>query len=202
MVDPAVGGRVLRMCARRLLLTPVLAALAACATAPRPAAPASGVDLAVCTMSVSNAPAADSRGRILGFSPFVEIREVTLARAPVAACLSSGFGPRPGGAQNFHNGVDLYTRMPAPVWAAGDGVVAAATRLRGYGLTILIRHGRGIETRYAHLSEFAAGVQAGARVRAGQIIGRTGETGNATAVHLHYEILIDGRAVNPITVTR
>lgn len=202
MIGRAEGGWVLRGFVRRFSILTAVVALSACATAPRPTTSSGVADLTLCATSVSNAPAADSRGRILGFTPFVEVRGLTIARAPVDACLSSGFGPREGGAQNFHNGVDLFTRIPAPVWAAADGEVAVAGDLRGYGETVLIRHGRGVETRYAHLSEYAVGVRPGARVRAGQLIGRTGRSGNATAVHLHYEILIDGRAVNPITVSR
>lgn len=202
MIVRAVGGMELRVSVRRLAISIALASMAACATAPKPAVTAASPALELCATAVSNAPPTDPRGRIVGFTPFVEIRGLTLARAPVDGCLSSGFGPRPGGAQNFHNGVDLYTGAPTIVWSAADGVVVAAESLRGYGLTVLIRHGRGVETRYAHLSELAGGVRPGARMRAGQSIGRTGKSGNATAIHLHYEILIDGRAVNPITVSR
>lgn len=205
MIEAAEVGGVARMLRIRLLILTACAGLSACASAPPPqgsGGPYASSSLSLCGTNVSNAPAIDGRGRVIGYEPFVEIRGVRLARAPVAACLSSGFGPRPGGAENFHNGVDLYTRTPTLIRAAGDGVVVAVATLRGYGMTILIRHGRGVETRYAHLSEYAPGLREGARVEAGDYIGRTGETGNATAVHLHYEIIVDGRAVNPITVNR
>ncbi|HXI86870.1 MAG TPA: M23 family metallopeptidase [Parvularculaceae bacterium] len=183
------------------LITCVLtsAALAACATtheAPR-AAP-QNASLSLCAMHVSNAPAADAHGRIIGYSKFIDERGVELVRAPVKACLSSGYGPRKGGAGGFHEGVDLYTRVPAPVRAAAAGVVVETGRERGYGNVVTIRHGRGVETRYAHLSAIEPGISRGARVMAGEEIAMTGRTGNATAVHLHYEILIDGRPINPL----
>lgn len=178
--------------------------LAACASAPKSAAPlprsASAHALAICPGRVSNAPSADGRGRIARFSPYADIRGNELVRAPVTGCLSSGFGPRRGGAGRYHEGVDLFTRNPAPIAAAGDGVVESAGAMRGYGNVITVRHRNGVATRYAHLSAFS--VQKGARVRQGQVIGRTGDTGNATAVHLHYEVLVDGRPVNPLTVGR
>jgi murein DD-endopeptidase MepM/ murein hydrolase activator NlpD len=180
------------------------ATLASCTSAPKSAAPqlrgAHAQALAVCPGRVSNAPSTDGRGRIAQYSPYAEIRGNALARAPVPGCLSSGFGPRRGGAGRYHEGVDLFTRSPAPIGAAGDGVVESAGVMRGYGNVITVRHRNGVATRYAHLS--ALSVRKGAHVRRGQTIGRTGETGNATAVHLHYEVLVDGRPVNPLTVGR
>lgn len=189
----------------RLVVCVLLSSLlASCASAPKSAAPpprsASAQVLAVCPGHVSNAPVADERGHIERFSPYADIRGIELARAPVTGCLSSGFGPRRGGAGRNHEGVDLFTRNPVPIAAAGDGVVESAGSMRGYGNVITVRHKNGVATRYAHLSAFA--VHKGARVRQGQVIGRTGDTGNATAVHLHYEVLVDGRPVNPLTVGR
>lgn len=186
--------------ARFLVIGCIAVGLTACASTPKGGALSIGGAPTLCAGKVSNAPKTDSHGRVAGFSPLADVRGVTLARAPVDACISSGFGPRNGGAGSFHNGVDLYTGSPSPVAAAGDGVVQSAGKLSGYGSTILIRHENGVETRYAHLSSFASGVRKGARVRRGEIIGRTGRTGNATAVHLHFEVLVDGRAVNPLTV--
>ncbi|MCA8896497.1 MAG: M23 family metallopeptidase [Parvularculaceae bacterium] len=186
--------------ARFLVIGFIAVGLTACASTPKGGALSIGGAPTLCAGKVSNAPKTDSHGRVAGFSPLADVRGVTLARAPVDACISSGFGPRNGGAGSFHDGVDLYTGSPSPVAAAGDGVVQSAGKLSGYGSTILIRHKNGVETRYAHLSSFASGVRKGARVRRGEIIGRTGRTGNATAVHLHFEVLVDGRAVNPLTV--
>lgn len=172
--------------------------LAACASAPKGVADGPS-HLALCDgISVSNAPATDAYRRVVGYTPFARIRGKLIARTPVEGCLSSAFGPRRGGAGAFHEGVDLYTGSPAPVAAAGDGLVRLSASLRGYGRTIEIDHGDGVVTRYAHLSR--AAVRTGAKVRAGELIGETGRTGNATAVHLHYEILVDGRPLDPLRV--
>lgn len=179
-----------------------MVAAAACATTQGPVgAPYSMHSLAVCTgMSVANAPEKGPDGRLVNYSPMTAVRGALLARAPVEACLSSGFGRRSGGAGSMHEGVDLYTGAPRDVLAGGDGRVAFIREVRGYGLMIEIEHGAGVATRYAHLSSTAPGLYAGLRVRAGERIARTGSSGNATAVHLHYEILIDGRAVDPLRI--
>lgn len=158
--------------------------------------------LKVCPgMDVSNAPAADSNRRLMNHRPYSRVHGVTLATAPVDACLSSGFGPRRGGASSHHNGVDLYTRYPTPIYAAGDGRVSIISTMRGYGRVIEIAHTNRVKSRYAHLSSFARGLQVGDRVREGDLIGYTGASGNATAVHLHYEILVDGRPRNPLAAS-
>ena len=172
-------------------------ALAACATAPGPPTAQSGA-LFVCAGGVSNAPATDGRGRVKGYQPVASLRGARLLRAPVEACVSSGFGPRRGGAGSFHEGLDLYTGRPRAVAAGGDGVVEFIGSQRGYGRTIVIRHGSGLKTRYAHLSSYARGLKPGDRVYQGEQIAMTGRTGNATAVHLHYEILVRGRPVDPL----
>lgn len=169
------------------------------ATSPPPAQ--TTAPLSLCSgVSISNAPPTDGFQRIANYQPQAYIHGAAVMRAPVSACVSSGFGPRRGGASGFHHGVDLYTRDPAPVYAGGDGVIEAITVMRGYGNTILIRHAGGVKTRYAHLSAYAPGLRTGDRVRAGEFIGHTGRTGNATAVHLHYEIIVDGKPRNPLTV--
>ncbi len=176
-------------------------ALGACATAPprQPGVPWSAGALELCAgVSVSNAPAADGARRILAYTPFTSVRGIFLARAPVAGCLSSAFGPRSGGAGAFHEGLDLFTGAPRAVVAGGDGEVTVAGDRRGYGLTVVIAHGRGVSTLYAHLSDLAPGIREGAFVGAGGAIGRTGRSGNATAVHLHYEILIEGQPFDPL----
>ena len=177
-------------------------ALAACATAPvaPPTDAAFARSLSLCAGDVSNAPPIDARRRVEDFTTFAEIRGVTLARAPVQGCLSSGYGPREGGAGKFHAGIDIATVTPRPVRAAADGVVVSFGEEGAWGQKILLRHRRGVETRYAHLSEYAPRVARGAHIAAGEIIGLTGKTGNATGVHLHYEIIVDGRALNPLTV--
>ena len=116
------------------------------------------------------------------------------------AAFTSGYGVRSDpfrGAAAMHAGIDLAGPTGTPIHATADGVVReAGWNSGGYGRLIKIDHGRGIETRYAHLSSMA--VSPGQRVTRGQVIGRMGSTGRSTGSHLHYEVRIDGRAVNPI----
>jgi murein DD-endopeptidase MepM/ murein hydrolase activator NlpD len=113
---------------------------------------------------------------------------------------TSGYGTRTdpfrGGAAR-HQGIDLAAPMGTPIYATADGTVTAAGwNSGGYGNLIKVDHGRGIETRYGHLSRILVG--AGQRVTRGQLIGHMGSTGRSTGSHLHYEVRIDDRAVNPI----
>lgn len=159
-----------------------------------------GPALHVCPGHVSNAPATNAKRKIVNFDPVAEISGVAIARAPVRSCVSSGFGPRRGGATSFHHGVDLYTKSPTAIYASGDGVVENIGTRKAYGRTILIRHKDSVKTRYAHLSSYARGLSAGTRVRSGDLIGYTGESGNATAIHLHYEVLVHGKRRDPLTI--
>ncbi len=116
------------------------------------------------------------------------------------AAFTSGYGVRSdpfGGGASRHMGIDLAGPMGTPIYATADGVVSASGfNNGGYGNLIKLDHGRGVETRYGHLS--ALMVSAGQRVTRGQMIGRMGSTGRSTGSHLHYEVRIEGRAVNPI----
>jgi murein DD-endopeptidase MepM/ murein hydrolase activator NlpD len=116
------------------------------------------------------------------------------------AAFTSGFGVRSDpfrGAAAMHAGIDLAGPSGTPIYATADGVVAEAGYNRGgYGNLVKIDHGRGIETRYGHLSAIL--VSPGQRIIRGQQIARMGSTGRSTGSHLHYEVRIDGRAVNPI----
>lgn len=115
------------------------------------------------------------------------------------ARMSSGFGMRNHpvrGGRRMHKGVDLAAPTGTPVYATADGIVGLARWGRGYGLYIKIDHGAELETRYAHLSRLA--VSAGERVEKGEVIGYVGSTGWSTGPHLHYEVRVDGVAVNPI----
>ena len=116
------------------------------------------------------------------------------------AALTSGYGVRSDpfrGAAAMHAGLDLAGPSGTPIHATADGVVAVAGFNRGgYGNLVKINHGRGIETRYAHM--LSLNVTPGQRITRGQVIGRMGSTGRSTGSHLHYEVRIDGRAVNPI----
>lgn len=186
------------MAMRFVALTVLALGLAACVTAPAPPAPETVGALRVCPGRVSNAPLTDGSGRVRNFDPVMRIGGVALLRAPVDGCVSSGFGPRRGGASAFHEGVDLFTRRPRSIIAGGDGVIAFIGSQRGYGRTVVIRHNAQVKTRYAHLSSYARNLREGAKVARGDPIGRTGDSGNATAVHLHYELIIRGQPVDPL----
>jgi murein DD-endopeptidase MepM/ murein hydrolase activator NlpD len=95
----------------------------------------------------------------------------------------------------FHAGVDIKAHWGDPVGASQRGVVEFAGWYHGYGNLIIVGHGGGVRTHYAHLSSFE--VEVGARVERGTIIGRAGSTGRATSPHLHYEVRVDGVALNP-----
>jgi murein DD-endopeptidase MepM/ murein hydrolase activator NlpD len=96
-----------------------------------------------------------------------------------------------------HLGVDYAAARGTPIIATADGTVMRAGRWGGYGIIVTVRHPKGFETRYAHMQNVARGIRAGVRVTQGQVIGYVGMTGLATAPHLHYEFLHNGRHVNP-----
>ncbi|TRW15315.1 M23 family metallopeptidase [Glacieibacterium frigidum] len=95
----------------------------------------------------------------------------------------------------MHAGLDMAGSHGEPIYAAADGLVTTGGRSGAYGNLVELAHGKGLATRYGHLS--AITVRPGEQVRQGQMIGRMGSTGRSTGTHLHYEIRIDGRAVNP-----
>ena len=97
--------------------------------------------------------------------------------------------------EKFHSGVDMKARWGDPVGASQAGVVQFAGWYHGYGNMIIVAHGGGVTTHYAHLSSFY--VEVGTRVERGTIIGRAGSTGRATSAHLHYELRFDGNPLNP-----
>lgn len=112
---------------------------------------------------------------------------------------TSGYGVRFDpftGATAMHAGVDMSGPVGEPVYAAADGTVTRAGWNGAYGNLVELDHGKGIDTRYGHLSSVA--VKPGAAVRKGDLIGRMGSTGRSTGSHLHYEVRIDDRAVNPM----
>ena len=125
----------------------------------------------------------------------------TLMRTPVdGARVSSGFGMRHHpilGYNKMHKGVDFAASLGTPLYAAGDGVLEFAGRNGGYGNFIRIRHTSSMKTAYAHLHKFAKGIGQGKRVKQGDLIGYVGSTGRSTGPHLHYEVLLDGKQVNP-----
>jgi murein DD-endopeptidase MepM/ murein hydrolase activator NlpD len=114
--------------------------------------------------------------------------------------MSSGFGMRRHPVLGFsrkHEGVDFAAPRGTPVHAAADGIVASMRVERGYGRILRLRHQSGVETRYAHLARFATGLTPGVRVRQGDVIGTVGSSGLATGPHLHYEVVMHGRPVDP-----
>jgi len=133
----------------------------------------------------------------------VGVSAFALASAPVTgARISSGYGPRLHpvlGYSKMHRGIDFALPRGAPVHAVADGVVVEAGWRGAYGNYVRIRHDARTETAYAHLSAFAESLRVGTRVRRGQAIGAVGSTGRSTGAHLHYEVLVDGRQVDPRT---
>jgi murein DD-endopeptidase MepM/ murein hydrolase activator NlpD len=127
-----------------------------------------------------------------------------LVRKPLAdGIMRSPFGTRNHpilGSMRMHTGVDWGADMGTPIFAAGNGVIEKAGWEGGYGKYIRIRHANGYETAYGHMSAFARGMEPGKRVRQGQVIGYVGSTGLSTGAHLHYEILINGRFVDPMKI--
>jgi murein DD-endopeptidase MepM/ murein hydrolase activator NlpD len=120
---------------------------------------------------------------------------------PVHGRLTSGFGERFHpilGYERFHAGLDLAAAAGTPIVAAADGKVARAGWTGGYGQLVDIVHAGGIETKYGHMSRIAA--YAGEVVHRGQVIGYVGSTGLSTGPHLHFEVLKNGRPVNPKSV--
>ncbi|MGQ9629652.1 MAG: peptidoglycan DD-metalloendopeptidase family protein [bacterium] len=117
---------------------------------------------------------------------------------PAMGFFASGFGYRVSpftGREEFHTGVDIANSYGSKVVATADGMVTFAGTLGTYGKLIAIRHTYGYETRYAHLSEIA--VKRWQEVKRGQVIGYVGGTGTATGPHVHYEVILGGKRVNP-----
>lgn len=118
---------------------------------------------------------------------------------PVHGWLSSVMGQRADpvtGDADYHHGLDIAGEKGQPIHASAAGTVRLTEYQGGYGNLVVIDHGFGLETRYGHLSAF--GVKKGAKVKRGDVIGRMGATGRATGTHLHYEVLANGRLLNPL----
>lgn len=125
--------------------------------------------------------------------------EATPSLWPVDGWVSSGFGYRRDpftGRRDLHHAIDISTRRGEPVFATAAGLVIEAEHNGDYGNLVEISHGFGLFTRYGHLSAFD--VQAGDTVERGALIGRAGGTGRATGNHVHYEIRVNGRPINPL----
>jgi murein DD-endopeptidase MepM/ murein hydrolase activator NlpD len=121
----------------------------------------------------------------------------SIPRWPVEAPVSSPFGLRFLGLRpDFHHGVDLATPVGSPVTAMKNGTVAFAGEMSGYGLVVFVQHGPRLRTVYGHLSELT--VRTGETVKGGQLIGKSGQSGNASGAHLHFEIQRWGRDEDPV----
>lgn len=161
---------------------------------PTPVSASVGADilpdqLYLCPMtSVSNAPGNVQSLKVSNYQKFVSVNGVEVALAPVEkACFSSGFGPR---GSKTHKGVDLHNSGPVRVFAGAGGTVREQAYRDDYGNMLVIDHGAGVFTRYAHLESFAPGIETGALLSVGQTVGVMGNTASYRIPrHLHYELL-------------
>jgi len=118
---------------------------------------------------------------------------------PAKGWYSSGFGMRSDpftGARQMHRGIDLANHMGTPIIATADGRVAGINKSRGLGTIITVDHGYGFRTRYGHISK--AMVKVGQRVKRGDVVALMGNSGHSTGPHLHYEVLRNGKSLNPM----
>lgn len=144
-------------------------------------------------------------GTVDFYDPDGETGKRFLTRRPLqgGGRLASRFGNRVHPifkSRRMHTGVDLASKTGTPIYASGDGVVEKAQWVSGYGKYVELKHVNGFETGYGHMSRIADGMKPGAKVRQGQIIGYVGSTGNSTGPHLHFEIKVNGRFVDPLSV--
>ena len=127
-----------------------------------------------------------------------------LVRKPVGAgIMRSGFGFRRHpilGYSKMHTGVDWAAPYGTPIFASGNGTVDRVGWEGGYGKYVRVKHNNGYETAYGHMSAFARGIEPGKRIRQGQVIGFVGSTGLSTGAHVHYEIVVNGRFVDPMRI--
>tara|TARA_Y100000741_G_scaffold358609_1_gene338031 strand:- start:1476 stop:2783 length:1308 start_codon:yes stop_codon:yes gene_type:complete len=127
-----------------------------------------------------------------------------LLKTPLdGARLSSSFGMRKhpiSGYNKLHKGVDFAAPIGTPIYAGGNGVIEFVGRNGGYGKYIRIRHNNSYKTAYAHLNNYKKGIYKGLRVNQGEVIGYVGSTGKSTGPHLHYEILLNGKQINPMSL--
>jgi murein DD-endopeptidase MepM/ murein hydrolase activator NlpD len=118
---------------------------------------------------------------------------------PAHGWLSSNVGARKDpitGGADYHEGLDISADHGSPVFATADGTIKLAAREGSYGNLVTIDHGYGLETRYGHLSRYH--VKQGAKVKRGDVVGYVGSTGRSTGSHLHYEVRVNGRLLNPL----
>ncbi|MAU54119.1 MAG: peptidase M23 [Roseovarius sp.] len=152
------------------------------------------------TRGEAPSPEAERANRIMTRLDELNLYRLAAEKVPLALPVksafrfTSGFGSRWG---RLHAGTDFAAAHGTPIYATADGVVSHAGWLSGYGQLIKIEHAFGIETRFAHLSRIR--VRKGQRVSRGERIGDMGNTGRSTGTHLHYEVRVDGKPINPMT---
>jgi murein DD-endopeptidase MepM/ murein hydrolase activator NlpD len=139
--------------------------------------------------------------------PIIERWNHTPSVPPTAGYLSSGYGIRINpfsrnseegeGILGFHTGYDISNTLNTPIQATANGVVESAGPLSGYGNAVVLRHSEELETLYGHMNTIDPKIKEGQPVVRGDIIGYMGQSGHATGVHLHYEVRVNGRPVNP-----
>ena len=133
----------------------------------------------------------------------VSVRK-SLLRTPInGARISSGFGRRHHpilGYRKMHKGIDFAAPRGTPIFAAGDGKITHYGRNGAYGNYVRIRHNSKYSTAYGHASRFARGLKVGSRVKQGQVVAYVGTTGRSTGPHLHYEVLQNGKQINPRSI--
>lgn len=138
------------------------------------------------------------------YDPFGQSAKKFLIRKPLnGGKFRSGFGMRRHPIYKYtkmHRGVDWAAPRGTPILAAGNGIVKKAGWSSGYGRRVELQHTNGYKTTYNHMTKFAKGIKQGARVSQGQIIGYVGSTGLSTGPHLHYEVLVNGRYVDPMRI--
>jgi murein DD-endopeptidase MepM/ murein hydrolase activator NlpD len=128
-----------------------------------------------------------------------ELAKATPSIMPTHGWLTSGVGGREDpitGGDDYHPGLDISADRGTPVYATADGTITLADKAGAYGNLIVVDHGYGLETRYGHLQAFK--VTVGQAVKRGDVIGLVGSTGRATGPHLHYEVRVNGRILNPL----
>ena len=156
--------------------------------------------ISVSTRGTAPSPEAARANRLLMRLDELSLYRLAADKVPLALPVNggfrftSGFGMRWG---RMHKGTDFAAAHGTPIYATADGVVTHAGWLSGYGRLVKIKHKFGIETRYAHQSRIR--VKKGQRVSRGERIGDMGNTGRSTGTHLHYEVRVDGKAINPMT---
>lgn len=128
----------------------------------------------------------------------------SLLKTPVPVTkISSSFGMRKHpilGFSKMHKGVDFSAPVGTPVYAAGNGTVVEVGWKGAYGRYVRIKHNGELSTAYAHLNSFIGGLTKGSKIKQGQVIAYVGATGSATGAHLHYEVLVNGKHINPLSI--